>query len=110
MSNLKYAHKVVNLTKDDCCDIIDSPVVTEKSSVIAAHNQFAFKVTEKATKPLVKKAVEMLFNVKVKSVNILRLKGKVKRFRGHIGRRSDQKRAIVTLADGQSIDLTAKIS
>ena len=86
-------------------DIIVSPVVTEKATVASEHNKVVFKVASKATKPQIKEAVEKLFDVKVKSVNTLVRKGKIKRFRGTIGRQSDVKKAIVTLADGQSIDV-----
>ena len=87
-------------------DIIVSPVVTEKATMASEHNKVVFKVASKATKPQIKEAVEKLFDVKVKSVNTLVRKGKTKRFRGTVGTQSDVKRAIVTLAEGQSIDIT----
>lgn len=87
-------------------DVIKAPLITEKGSVVAEHNQVVFKVSADATKPQIKAAVEKLFDVKVKSVNTLVQKGKTKRFRGIQGRRSDIKKAIVTLAEGQSIDVT----
>ena len=86
-------------------DVIKSPVITEKSTLVSEANQVIFKVAPKATKPQIKAAVESLFNVKVKAVNTLVRKGKVKRFRGTVGRQSDVKKAVVTLADGQSIDV-----
>jgi large subunit ribosomal protein L23 len=89
--------------------IILQPVITEKSTRNSEFNQVTFKVTNDATKPEIKQAVEMLFRVKVKAVNTLNQKGKVKRFKGRIGRRSDTKKAIVTLAEGQSIDVTTGI-
>ena len=89
--------------------IILQPVITEKSTRNSEFNQVTFKVTNDATKPEIKQAVEMLFRVKVKAVNTLNQKGKVKRFKGRIGRRSDTKTAIVTLAEGQSIDVTTGI-
>ncbi|KQT60222.1 MULTISPECIES: 50S ribosomal protein L23 [unclassified Aureimonas] len=87
-------------------DVITSPVITEKSTLLSENNQVVFNVPNKATKPQIKAAVESLFGVKVTAVNTLNRKGKVKRFRGRIGRQSDQKKAIVTLAEGQSIDVS----
>ena len=87
-------------------DIIRSPVITEKSTLLSEHNQVMFNVAKKATKPEIKAAVEALFEVKVTAVNTLNRKGKIKRFRGVPGRQSDVKKAIVTLEDGQSIDVT----
>lgn len=87
-------------------DVIRSPVITEKSTAASEHNKIVFQVAKSATKPEIKAAVEALFKVKVKSVNTLVRKGKVKRFRGILGRQSDTKRAVVTLQDGQSIDVT----
>ncbi|PSJ61897.1 50S ribosomal protein L23 [Kumtagia ephedrae] len=86
-------------------DVIVSPVITEKSTTASEHNQVVFNVAKKATKPEIKAAVEALFSVKVTGVNTLVRKGKVKRFRGTIGRQGDVKKAVVTLADGQSIDV-----
>ena len=86
-------------------DIIRNPVVTEKSTYASEHNQVVFDVAINATKPEIKAAVEGLFSVKVQAVNTLIRKGKEKRFRGRIGQRKDVKKAIVTLADGQSIDI-----
>ena len=90
-------------------DIIVAPVITEKSQRISEMNQVVFRVRGDATKPEIKTAVEKLFSVKVESVNTLNVKGKVKRFRGRVGRRSDYKKAVVTLAEGQSIDVTTGI-
>ena len=87
-------------------DIIVAPVITEKSTFAAENNQVVFKVADTATKPQVKEAVEALFNVKVKAVNTLNRKGKTKRFRGIKGKQSDVKKAIVTLEEGHSIDVT----
>ena len=86
-------------------DVIVSPAITEKSTMASEQNQVVFNVAKKATKPEIEAAVEALFSVKVTAVNTLVRKGKVKRFRGTVGRQSDVKRAIVTLADGQSIDV-----
>ena len=87
-------------------DVIVSPVITEKATTLSEHNQVVFRVRKDATKPQIKEAVERLFDVKVKSVNTLVTKGKVKMFRGQRGQRSDVKKAIVTLAEGQTIDVT----
>jgi large subunit ribosomal protein L23 len=83
-----------------------SPVITEKSTKLSEHNQVVFRVPGTATKPEIKKAVEALFKVKVKSVNTLVTKGKKKMFRGRPGVRSDVKKAVVTLQEGSSIDVT----
>ena len=90
----------------DAYDVIVSPSITEKSTLVSEHNQVIFNVRRDATKPQIHAAVETLFNVKVKAVNTLNRKGKIKRFKGILGRRSDVKKAIVTLEDGQSIDIT----
>ncbi len=87
--------------------IIRRPHITEKATLCAAHNQVVFRVAMEATKPSIKKAIEALFGVKVKGVNTLIAKGKTKRFRGKPGLRSDEKKAIVTLEEGQTIDLAA---
>lgn len=87
-------------------DVIRSPAITEKATMASEQDQVIFNVAPDATKPEIKRAVEALFGVKVKSVNTMVRKGKVKRFRGHLGQQSDVKKAIVTLADGQSIDVT----
>jgi large subunit ribosomal protein L23 len=87
-------------------DVILSPVITEKATNASEHNKVIFKVAMDATKPQIKDAVEKLFDVKVKSVNTLRRRGKWKIFKGRVGRQSDSKRAIVTLEEGQKIDVT----
>ncbi|MGH6671407.1 MAG: 50S ribosomal protein L23 [Xanthobacteraceae bacterium] len=87
-------------------DIVLSPVITEKATNASEHNKVIFKVAMDATKPQIKEAVEKLFDVKVKSVNTLRRRGKWKLFKGRVGRQSDSKRAIVTLEEGQRIDVT----
>jgi large subunit ribosomal protein L23 len=90
-------------------DVILAPVVTEKSTRVSEHNQVVFKVRMEATKPEIKAAVEGIFGVKVLGVNTLIQKGKMKRFKGRVGFRSDAKKAIVTLAEGQNIDVTTGI-
>lgn len=87
-------------------DVIVAPVITEKATMASEYNKVTFKVSRTATKPQIKAAVEKLFDVKVEKVNTLVRKGKVKRFKGRIGQQSDVKKAVVTLAEGQSIDIT----
>jgi len=90
-------------------DVIVAPHITEKATLLSEHNAVVFKVAESATKPEIKAAVEALFDVKVVSVNTLTVKGKTKRWKGKPYRRSDVKKAVVTLAEGQSIDVTSGI-
>lgn len=87
-------------------DVIVSPAITEKTTMASEQNQVVFNVARKASKPEIKAAVEALFNVKVTGVNTMIRKGKIKRFRGTVGRLSDVKKAVVTLADGDSIDVS----
>ena len=87
-------------------DIIKAPLITEKATMASEYNQFSFRVPMKATKPQIKKAVETLFKVNVTAVNTSITQGKFKMFRGKAGVRSNTKKAIVTLAEGQSIDVT----
>ncbi|MBO6689044.1 MAG: 50S ribosomal protein L23 [Alphaproteobacteria bacterium] len=87
-------------------DMLLFPIITEKSTLVAEENKIIFRVPLTATKPDIKEAVENLFKVDVTKVNTILVKGKTKRFRGQPGRRSDFKKAIVTLADGQSVDIT----
>jgi large subunit ribosomal protein L23 len=94
------------MRQEELYDIIVAPVITEKSTLASENNQVVFKVARHATKPQVKEAVERLFNVKVKAVNTLNRKGKLKRFRGIKGRQNHIKKAIVTLSEGSSIDIT----
>ncbi|HYM32648.1 MAG TPA: 50S ribosomal protein L23 [Candidatus Cybelea sp.] len=98
------------MNRDKMYDTILGPVVTEKSTRGSEHNQVTFRVPLDATKPEIKAAVEGLFNVKVVAVNTLRVRGKQKRFKGHLGQRSDWKKAMITLAEGQNIDVTTGIS
>ena len=90
-------------------DVIVSPHITEKSTLLGEQNAVVFKVAPKATKPEIKAAVEALFGVKVTAVNTLTQKGKTKRWQGRSYQRSDVKKAVVTLAEGQSIDVTSGI-
>ncbi len=90
-------------------DVITAPVVTEKSTMASEQNKVVFKVADKATKEDIKSAVEALFNVQVVKVNTLNRKGKNKLFRGRPGKQADVKKAIVTLAAGQSIDVAVGV-
>jgi len=103
----KRAEKI---SREAIYDVIRSPVITEKATALSERNQFSFRVAIDATKPEIKVAVETLFGVTVLGVNTLITKGKTKRFRGRPGRRADVKKAIVQLADGQSIDFTTSLS
>jgi large subunit ribosomal protein L23 len=90
-------------------DVIVAPHITEKSTLLSEHNAVVFKVAGSASKPQIKAAVEALFNVSVTGVNTMNVKGKTKRWKGRPYTRSDVKKAVVTLADGQSIDITSGI-
>ncbi len=107
----KYAARVaaVKVSDERMYDIIRSPIITEKTSIAAENNQVAFQVPMDASKPEIRQAVEKLFNVKVTGVNTMVQKGKTKRFRGIQGKRADVKKALVTLAEGQSIDVTTGV-
>lgn len=94
------------MSREKHYDVIRRPVITEKSTLASEFNQVVFRVALDADKKAIKDAVEALFDVKVKAVNTLRRKGKVKRFRGIRGKQNDVKQAIVTLEDGHSIDVT----
>jgi len=90
-------------------DVIVAPHITEKATLLSEHNAVVFRVAADATKPQIKAAVEALFDVKVKGVNTLTQKGKTKRWKGKPYKRTDVKKAVVTLAEGQSIDVTSGI-
>jgi large subunit ribosomal protein L23 len=98
------------LSREAMYQIIRSPVITEKATLLSEHGQFVFRVAPKATKPEIKAAVEGLFGVTVLAVNTLVQKGKTKRFKGRPGSRSDVKKAFVKLAAGQSIDFTTGLA
>lgn len=95
----------VTISKAAAYDIILRPIITEKATMANEHGQVTFAVSLMATKPEIKAAVEMLFDVEVKAVNTILLKGKTKVWKGRPGRRSNMKKAMVTLAEGQNIDL-----
>ena len=103
------AGKEVKLSQEQMYALIRMPLITEKSTLLSEYNQVSFRVPLNATKPEIRAAVEGLFKVKVKAVNTLRQKGKVKRFRGQPGKRVDIKKAIVTLDEGHSIDITTGV-
>ena len=90
-------------------DVVLAPHITEKSTMLSEHNAVVFKVASGASKPEIKEAIEALFNVKVTGVNTVVTKGKSKRWKGKPYQRSDFKKAIVTLAEGQTIDVTSGI-
>jgi large subunit ribosomal protein L23 len=90
-------------------DVIERPLITEKTTIAAEQNKVVFEINPVATKKDVKSAIEALFGVNVLKVNTVKTKGKVKKFRGRTGQRNDQRKAIVTLKDGQSIDLAAGV-
>ena len=98
------------LSKERMYQTILAPLVTEKATALSEQNQVVFRVPLEATKPEIKAAVETLFGVKVLAVNTLVVKGKTKRFKGRPGQRSDWKKAMVKLAEGQSIDLTTGLA
>ena len=97
------------MREEELYDVIRAPLVTEKSTMVSESNQIMFKVAMSATKPDIKEAVERLFNVRVVAVNTLIRKGKNKRFRGVKGQQSHIKKAIVTLEEGQTIDITTRL-
>ena len=94
------------MTKRTAYDVIVAPVITEKATLASESNQVIFKVNRNATKPEIKAAIESLFKVKVKAVNTIVRKGKKRAFRGIVALLSDTKRAVITLEDGHSIDVT----
>ena len=101
--------KPVTVTINQAYDLIVAPVVTEKSTMGSENNQVTFRVPLTATKPQIKAAIEILFKVKVNSVNTLKQRGKIKRFKGKLGKRPDYKKAIVSLAEGEMIDVTTGV-
>ena len=103
----KLAMKNIRLSKERLYTLIRSPILTEKSNSGSIHNKVTLNVALDATKSEIKKAVEELFKVQVKAVNTLRIKGKTKRFKGILGQRNERKKAIVTLAEGSSIDIAS---
>lgn len=105
----KYLASKVTVSKERLYELLRSPVITEKATLLSEHNQVTFRVPLDANKIEIRKAVEEVFGVKVNAVNTIVTKGKTKRFRGQVGRRVDVKKAIVTLAEGESIDVTTGV-
>ena len=99
----------LRMSENKAYQVILNPLVTEKSTQQSEFNKVVFSVPVNATKLEIKTSVEKIFSVKVKAVNTILLKGKVKRFKGVSGRRSDTKKAIITLAPGNTIDLSAGV-
>lgn len=97
------------MSRERDLDIIRAPVITEKATLGAEHNQVTFRVASDATKPEIKRAIEAVFSVNVVAVNTLKTKGKTKRFRGRLGRRPGYKKAVITLKEGDAIDVTTGI-
>ena len=104
----KY-HRPVTISPASACDVILSPVITEKATMGSEYNQVTFRVPLEASKPAIRAAVEHLFKVKVKAVNTIRQQGKTKRFRGMLDKRPDYKKAVVTLEEGNTIDVTTGV-
>ena len=104
---LNARKRAETMTREAMYELIRTPIITEKATMLGERNQVAFRVSLEATKPEIKRAVETLFGVRVRSVNTMIQKGKTKRFRGRPGVRSDVKKAYVTLEAGQTIDLSA---
>jgi large subunit ribosomal protein L23 len=106
MSKKSTAKKAVNPA---LYELIRRPIITEKATMASEFGKVVFQVSDCATKQTVKEAIETLFDVKVTKVNTINLKGKIKRFRGMEGKRNGYKKAIVTLAEGQTIDAMAGV-
>ena len=105
MSNRTAKYNIKKITDERAYAIIKSPVITEKATMGSQEGKVTFRVSIDASKPEIKQAIERLFEVKVTDVNTSILKGKVKRFRNTMGKRSDVKKAVVTLAEGQTLDV-----
>ena len=99
----------VNISKEKAYNTIIKPIVTEKSTLLLENNQVVFLVDVNSNKIDIKKSIELIFGVKVSAVNVIKVKGKTKRFKGTLGKRPDYKKAIISLPDGQSIDLSAGV-
>ncbi len=97
------------ISKERMYEVVRAPVITEKATLGSEHNQVTFRVATDATKNEIKAAIEGLFDVKVRAVNTSRMKGKVKRWRGRLGKRVATKKAMVTLEEGQSLDISTGI-
>jgi len=109
MSSNRKPRGRIKVSSERMYELVRSPIITEKATLVSEHNQVMFRVPVDATKPEIRAAVEGLFNVKVKAVNTILQKGKTKRWRGQPGQRNDVKKAVVSLADGDSIDITTGV-
>ena len=103
---MSKAPKTASVIKPEHYDVIRKPIITEKATMASEAGAVVFQVAMSSTKPEIKEAVEAIFGVKVKAVNTTITKGKVKKFRGRTGERSDKKKAYVTLVEGNTIDVT----
>ena len=106
---IKYKNKFKEVDLNKSYQIIRKPIVTEKATKLSKFNKIVFEVAYKSNKNEIKGAVEKLFSVKVKSVNVINIKGKVKRFKGVLGKRNDIKKAVITLEEGNTIDISAGV-
>ncbi len=106
---IKHKNKFNEVDLNKSYKIIRKPIITEKATKLSEFNKVVFEVAHASNKHEIKSAVEKLFSVKVKSVNIIKIKGKVKRFKGVLGKRNDIKKAIITLEVGNSIDISAGV-
>ena len=109
MSTSRKPRGRIKLSQEQMYDIVRYPIITENSTLISEHNHVVFRVPLNATKPEIRAAVEGLFGVKVDGVNTLRQVGKSTRWRGRLGRTSDYKKALVRLAEGESIDISSGV-
>ena len=106
---IKYRNKLKEVDLNKSYKIIRKPIVTEKATKLSEFNKVVFEVASKSNKNEIKGAIEKLFSVKVKAVNIINTKGKVKRFNGVLGKRNDIKKAVITLVEGNTIDISAGV-
>ena len=106
---IKYRNKLKEVDLNKSYKIIRKPIVTEKATKLSEFNKVVFEVAFKSNKNEIKSAVENLFSVKVKAVNIINTKGKVNRFKGVLGKRKDTKKAVITLVEGNTIDISAGV-
>ena len=106
---IKYKNKFNEVDLNKSYKIILKPIVTEKATKLSEYNKVVFEVASKSNKNEIKGAVEKLFSVKVRAVNIINVKGKVKRFKGVLGKRNDIKKAVITLEEGNTIDISAGV-
>ncbi len=106
---IKYRNKLKEVDLNKSYKIIRKPIITEKATKLSEFNKVVFEVASKSNKNEIKSAIEKLFSVKVKAVNIINTKGKLKRFKGILGKRNDVKKAIITLVEGNTIDISAGV-